>query len=326
MSLTAQQLLDRRGFVGGSEIGAILGLNPFMGPIDVYLAKVEGYQRPATPDMERGIYLEDGVAKWFSARMGVECREVGTLRDSVNKHVGCTPDRLYNDANGQSRLLSIKVPGNYLSEEWGEPHAWRVPTGYYLQLQYELGVCGAMGLCQLDCAKLAAPLGGDLQILDVPFDAEVARRLFEEAEVWWATHITPRNCGACQACCRWALGPEGQVVLLEPNGSLNTHPPPLDGSEGARQWLRRRFPRSEHPVRAASFAEDVLALELQTAEHALTAAEKAYEKARQPVEEAIGDAEGIEGAFGRVTFKANKKGVRSLRTTWTSTQHLEEQS
>lgn len=296
MSLTAQQLTERRGFIGGSEIAAILGLNPFMGPIDVYLSKVEGYHREATPDMERGIYLEDGVAKWFAARTGTEVREIGTVRDPVCKHVGCTPDRLFHKFGESERLLSIKVPGNWLSEEWGEPHAWRVPTGYYLQLQYEMGVCGALGLCMVDVAKLAAPLGGDLQILDVPFDADVQRRLFEEAEAWWARHIDTKT------------------------------PPPLDGSEGAKQWLRRRFPDSPNPIRSATPAEDLLALELQAAEASCEASDKSYEVARQRIEEAIGPAEGIDGPFGRITFKANKKNVRSLRTTWTTPLHPQEKA
>lgn len=286
MSLTAEQKEMRRHGIGGSEVAAILGLSPFMSPIDVWLAKVEGYECEVTPDMERGIYLEDGVAKWYAARTGVEVREVGTLRHPQHQRVLCTPDRIFNDANGQSRLLSIKVPGNWLSEEWGEPHAWRCPTGYYLQLQVEMAVCGALGLCLTDWAHLAAPLSGNLEILPVPGDERVQQRIVEEVNAWWTRHIERRE------------------------------PPPLDGSESAKQWLRRRFPKSEKPVRAATPAEDLLALELQAAEVAWEVADKAYEKARQPVEEAIGDAEGIDGPFGRITFRTDARGRRALKPTW----------
>jgi putative phage-type endonuclease len=286
MSLTPEQKAMRRNGVGGSEVAAILGLNPFMSPIDVWLSKVENYEREVTPDMERGTFLEDGVARWYAARTGTEVREVGTLVHPTHPRVLCTPDRIFNNALGESRLLSIKVPGNWLSEEWGEPHAWTVPTGYYVQLQYEMAVCRALALCKTDFAHLAAPLSGNLEILPVVGDERVQERLIEEVGAWWVRHIERRE------------------------------PPPLDGSESAKQWLRRRFPKSEKPVRVATPSEDLLALELQAAEVAWEAADKAYEKARQPVEEAIGDAEGIEGPFGRITFCTNARGVRSLKPIW----------
>lgn len=288
MSLTAEQKEMRRTGIGGSEVSAILGLNPFMSPIDVWLAKVESYEREVTPDMERGTYLEDGVARWYAARTGVELREVGTLRHSSRPRLLCTPDRIWNNALGQSRLLSIKVPGNWLSEEWGEPHAWTCPTAYFVQLQHEMFICRSLGLCLTDYGHLAAPLNGNLEIITVAGDERVQERLAEEVEAWWVRHIERRE------------------------------PPPLDGSESAKQWLRRRFPKSDKPVRVATPAEDILALTLQAAEVEWEAADKAYEKARQPVEEAIGDCEGIEGPFGRITFRSDARGRRALKPTWTT--------
>jgi putative phage-type endonuclease len=290
VGLSAELLAARREVIGGSEIATIVGLSHFKeaSPIDIFLSKVEGYEREATFHMERGTFYEDGTAQWFQHRTGFEVRPAQHVRHPTFKHVGCTPDRYFNTPDGNTRLLSIKVPGNWLSEEWGEPYEWRVPTAYYLQLQYEMGICGAQGLCRTDYAKLAAPLNGDLVVLDVPCDVAVIDRLFQEAEAWWARHVDAKV------------------------------PPPLDGSQSASDWLRRRFPKSDKPVRVATPAEDILALDLQAAEQRLAVAEKDYEKARQPVVEAIGDAEGIDGPFGRVSFKANKKGVRSLRTTWTT--------
>lgn len=293
MSLSPELQAQRREVIGGSEIATIIGLPPFKeaSPIDIYLSKVEGYEREPTFHMERGTFMEDGAARWFAHRTGFEVRAAAHVRHPTFKHVGCTPDRYFVGPDGESRLLSIKVPGNWLSEEWGEPYAWRVPTAYYLQLQYEMGICGALGICRVDYAKLAAPLNGDLVVLDVACDQQVIDRLFAEAESWWARHVDAKT------------------------------PPPLDGSDSAKQWLRRRFPTSDQPVRAATPAEDILALELQAAESVLETAEKAYQCARQPIEEAIGAAEGIDGPFGRITFKANKKGVRSLKTTWTTPLH-----
>ena len=288
MSLSAEQLEFRRGHIGGSEIASILGLNPFASAIDVWLSKVEGYQQPVNSAMERGTFLEDGVARWYAARTGASIYPAETVRHPKFPHVGCTPDRFWATPETVRRLLSIKVPGNWLSEEWGEPHAWQVPTYAYVQLQYEMAVCRELGLCETDFAHLAAPLNGELEVLTVEGDATVQARLLQEAETWWARHFETKS------------------------------PPPLDGSESAKQWLRRRFPRSEKPIRKATPQEDLLCLGLQEAERAWEVADKAYERARQPVEEAIGDAEGVEGPFGRITFRTNARGVRSLKPTWTT--------
>jgi hypothetical protein len=98
--------------------------------------------------------------------------------------------------------------------------------------------------------------------------------------------------------------------------SLNVHPPPLDARrEGVAS--ARRFPASPNPIRDATPAEDVLALALKSRrEGARGPQQHDYDVARQRVEQAIGPSEGLRGPFGRISFKANKKGVRTLLTTW----------
>lgn len=286
-------LAQRRLGIGGSEVAAIIGEHPFLSPWDVWLSKVEGYDRPASPLMEQGIYLEDGVARWYAARLKVELRECGNLMHPTRSVLRCTPDRIANHADGASRLLSIKVPGAWFdSEEWGEPHAWRVPTYAWLQLQHEMYVAGpnGLGLVRDDFAHLAVPLGGDLQVLSVPGDVVAQEKMASECERWWTKHVDGKEA------------------------------PPLDGSDGAKMYLRRRFPASPHPIRDATPDEDVLAMGLKAAERACEAADHAYDVTRQHIERAIGESEGLRGVFGRVTFKTNKKGIRTLLTNWRSLQ------
>jgi hypothetical protein len=57
----AEWLAKRRAGIGGSEVAAILGEHPFLGAWDVWLSKVEGYERPASPLMEQGQFIEAGV-------------------------------------------------------------------------------------------------------------------------------------------------------------------------------------------------------------------------------------------------------------------------
>lgn len=282
-------LAERRKGIGGSEIAALVGCHPFLSPWDVWLSKVEGYERPESPLMEQGRYLEPGVADWYAARQKVELRELGNVVHPYRPLLRCTPDRIANHPDGNSRLLSIKVPGPWFdAEEWGDRYSWRVPTYAWLQIQHEMYVCGpnGLGLVADDWAHLAAPLGGDLQILTVQGDTAVQGKLAAMAEEWWGRHVDGKE------------------------------PPPLDGSAGAKMYLRRKFPESPHPIRDATPAEDVAMLALKGAEEALADAERNYSEKRQVVEEAIGPAEGLRSPAGRVTFRANKKGTRTLLTNW----------
>lgn len=287
MSFTAEQLEERRGGIGGSEIAAILGENPYFGALDVYLSKVEGYQRPVTSDMERGLFLEDGIARWYAHRQGVQLDSCGTVWHAARPRAFCTPDRLAF-VNGRERLISIKAPA-VAGDEWGEPGTGKVPLYAVLQLQQEDAVLTSLGKSLDPVSHLVALLGGDLRVYPIERDEELQQWLLDAGAAWFERHI---------------LGREA---------------PALDGSEGARAWLRRRFPRNTLPMIRASAQDELLLYALKTAEAKEATATSEYEIARQRVEERIGEAEGIEGALGRITWRADKNLKRSFRTKWSAT-------
>ncbi len=283
---------ERRKGIGGSEISAILGLDPFRGPLDVYLAKVEGHDSPDNPDMERGRFLEGAVADWYAHREGVSpSGNAGVAWHPVtdfqtthpNGIARCTPDRLIWLEPGVVRDLSIKAPRRG-GDQWGEHSgSHRIPAYCATQLQWEDAVLTAAnpGTLMHPLMHLAALVDGELRIYHCERDTELQALLLTEAEKWWQKHVV------------------GKV------------PPELDDGDGAKQWLRRRFPKDLQPVRAASLEEEVLLAQLSEAAKALAGAEKAYEIERRRTEEAIGEAGGIEGSAARVTWRATgKNGTR----------------
>ena len=66
-------LLERRKSVGGSEVGAILGLNQWASPYSVWANKT-GRVPDAVPNeaMRQGTDLEEYVAKRFSEKSGLK--------------------------------------------------------------------------------------------------------------------------------------------------------------------------------------------------------------------------------------------------------------
>lgn len=288
MSLSAEQLEKRRHGIGGSEISAILGLHPFMGALDVWLAKTEGFQKEATDDMRRGSFLEQGIANWYADREEAIIELGMTVVHATRPRTMCTPD-FFAKKDGNERLLSIKAPRRG-GDDWGETGGRVVPEYAALQLQQEDAVCRSNGLVLDPVSHLAALVDGDLRIYAVERDEELQGWLLDFAETWWKRHVD------------------------------GNEPPPLDGSDGAKAWLRRRFPKNTQPARAATLEEEALVLALKAAETQRDVTLLRYTAARQEVEQAIGAAGGLNAACGRVTWRADKNGKRSFKTNWSPPQ------
>lgn len=284
--LTPAQLELRRTGWGGSEIGALLGVDPFSGPLDVYLKKTEpDWVAPENEDMLRGSFLEDGVAQWYAHRHPGEAltRFESTLRHATRPLALATPDRVTDGG----RLISIKCPRR-AGDAWGDHGSQVCPERAVLQLQQEDAILCSLGHPILPVFHLAALVDGDLRVYEVERDLELQAMILDHGERWWAKHVVPRV------------------------------PPPLDGSDAGHEWLKRRFPRNVQPLRPAGIDGEILLLNLRDAKAAEKKAAQSVAKARQLVEEAIGDAEGIEGAAGKVTWRARKDGVRVFKPQFTN--------
>lgn len=289
MSLTPEQQEIRRHGIGGSEISAVLGLHPFCGALEVYLRKTQGWESPPNPDMERGTYLEDGIARWYAAR---HCEGRALVPGQTITHFRrpvalCTPD--FVDATPDpkggllERLVSIKAPRR-AGDVWGETGGTMVPEYAVLQLQWEDAILRSRGADLMDTHHLVALVEGDLRVYPVARDEELQGWMLDAAEKWWAKHVVAKV------------------------------PPPLDGSDTASAWLRQRFPRNLRPLRPAGLDGEALLLRLQQARAGEAIAKAEVAHVRQLVEESIGDADGIEGAVGRVTWRARKDGCRVFKT------------
>lgn len=285
--LTEAQLAMRRTGIGGSEIAAVAGLDPYRSALDVYLAKVENYNASPTSDMERGIFLEDGLARWFAHRKQRLLREPGTLRHATHPLALCTPDRVSRPIEDEAapwRDLSIKAPWVHTRSDWGDEYTDEVPRPYLLQVQWELAVLGSLPDDVEPEADVAVLLDGDLAIFIVRADPELQGLLLEEAERFFRDYVEPRRM------------------------------PPITGSASCTEWLKRKWERDKKPVIQADLAAEVKLLELQEASAVKAQADERRQRAENEVKHLIGDAAGIQGAGGTVTWKSNKNGVRSFRT------------
>lgn len=283
--LSPDQLEARRKGIGGSEISALFGLHPFLSPIAVWLSKTEGLDQEANADMERGSFLEDGAADWYAHRQNVQLVSPGNQQHPTVAIARCTPDRVAILEGGIARLVSIKCPRR-AADVWGETGGQQVPEYAVLQLQWEDMVCRASGRKLDPTGHIAAVVDGDLRIYPIERDEELQAMLLERAQDWWTMFV------------------------------LKNVPPPLDGSSAASAWLRRRFPANTQPSRPATLEEEALIADFRACKAGLEIAEKEYAVKRQLVEEAIGQSGGLDAVVGRVTWRADKNGKRSFRTSF----------
>ena len=172
----------RQKGIGGSDIAAIAGLNPFKSAIEVFLDKT-GRAEPIKENskMKWGKLLEDPVAQEYSASTGKKVQRVNAvLQDTKTPHFLANIDRIAS-GNGQGNgILEVKCTS------WAK--AWDggiIPDFYYTQLQWYLGVCG---LAWGQFATLIS--GSDLLIPPVtPADPKCIHNLFVIADRFWTQNV-----------------------------------------------------------------------------------------------------------------------------------------
>lgn len=122
-------LAERRRSVGGSEVGAIMGLNRYQSPVSVWANKL-GIVPDAEPNeaMIQGTDLEEYVAERFTRLTGKKVRRCNyILRNDDYPHLHANVDRL---VRGESAGLECKTASALSVSKF---KGGDFPTSYYAQ-------------------------------------------------------------------------------------------------------------------------------------------------------------------------------------------------
>lgn len=140
---TREEWLEaRRQVITATDIGAILGLNPYKSRTDLWLEK-NGLtaDKEETGAMWLGRAFEDVCAKWWSERMGRKVCSHGSLVISDCGRFGATPDYTVETDDVQE-LLEAKTTVLRSAQGIGfDPYQQgtdRVPESYVLQCQWQM--------------------------------------------------------------------------------------------------------------------------------------------------------------------------------------------
>lgn len=188
--LTAEQLDFRRTGVGGSDIAAIWGINPYKQAIDVFyekrpdLAEAHGYLPREVNEFAslRGSIFEDAVAELYSRQAGVKLRRSNMQhRHPKYEWLIANIDR---KVEGERKVVEIKTVSDRLSGRWG-PNGTDEVADYYLPQPHAY-----MLVLDYEEAEVAAMIGmDDLRTYPLKRDREMDELIIETTHDFWRQHV-----------------------------------------------------------------------------------------------------------------------------------------
>lgn len=173
--------MNRRDYIGSSDIAAVLGISPYCSPVELYLRKRgEADEQSDNPVLRRGRRLEPYVADMYADETGrILMPAVPVI--GIEPWMRASPDRYSDSITDGLRVLEIKTANPFTRRDWGDAGTDQVPVYYTAQVQWQLMVTGYAK------ADLAALIGlDDFRVYTIEADAEIQRSMLERAREFWA--------------------------------------------------------------------------------------------------------------------------------------------
>ena len=167
----------RKGYIGGSDAAAVVGLNPYVSPYSLWAEKtgrVPGFEGNLTTEV--GAYLEEFVAKLFERETGKKVRRQTAMMVNDEYPWACADvDRVIV---GEDAILEIKTT-NSLSR-MKKLRSGEYPEQYYCQMTHYLAVTGKKK------AYLAALIGGkEFKWFELERDEDEISALMSMERAFW---------------------------------------------------------------------------------------------------------------------------------------------
>ncbi len=180
-------LEERKTYIGGSDLGSILGINNFRTELDVYLEKTaEGIAEDTASEAAYwGNVLEDVVAQEYAKRTGFKIEKpAGLIRHSEYPFIACNLDYWVIDDQGNSHILECKTANQMKVTCWGEEGTDQIPESYLYQVAYYAAITGVN---RVDIAVLIG--GQDFRIYRYDKDEVKESQLIRAAKKFWNNHV-----------------------------------------------------------------------------------------------------------------------------------------
>jgi len=242
----------RRKGIGGSDAAAILGLNPYCSPFDVYLDKIGAKEeQPDNEAMRQGRDFEDYVAMRFTEATGKKVRR----RNAVLQHpeypfILGNIDRLVvgEHAGLECKTTSVLNKAKFNQGEF--------PDTYYVQCMHYMAVTG---FSKWYLAVLV--LNKEFHVFEIERDEKEIEALIEAEKYFWEEHV------------------------------LKQIPPAFDGSEAASKCLKAMYPEATEKETVPLFGFEENLEEYLALSEDIKRLQQQQEKIKQEIQAAMETAE-----------------------------------
>lgn len=173
----------RKQGIGGSDAGAVCGLNPYRTAIQVYYDKTSDtigeFDNEA---MRQGRDLEEYVARRFCEASGKKVRRANAMfYDEKNSFMLADVDRMIV---GENAGLECKTASPYMADHWCNDN---IPLSYLIQCYHYMSVCNA------DAWYIAVVIYGKaFKYYRIERDDEAIELIIRIEKDFWYNHIIPK--------------------------------------------------------------------------------------------------------------------------------------
>ena len=180
--------VDRTKYIGGSDIGAILGLSRFRTPLEVWMEKTgkETKGLDSLP-LRFGSFAEEFVASEYARATGFDLvHDESIYIHPQHSFMSAHMDRfvLEDGATSPTRILECKTANPFNSGEWGEVGSDEVPMSYLCQCIWY------MAITNINRVDLAVLFGNsDFRIYEIARDLELENAILEKANSFWNEYV-----------------------------------------------------------------------------------------------------------------------------------------
>lgn len=181
LNLSREEWLKYRKMgIGGSDAGAICGLNPYSTAISVFRDKTEddisNYDNEA---MRQGRDLEDYVARRFTEETGYKVRRVNAMyQKEEHPFMLANVDRMLV---GKNIGLECKTANTLNADKWKDG---KIPEHYQIQCHHYMAVTGAASWY-----IAVVILGKEFKYVQINRDEELIQNLITIETDFWNNHV-----------------------------------------------------------------------------------------------------------------------------------------
>ena len=278
--LTPEHKQARLAGIGGSDIGAIIGVNKYKNAHDVWLEKTG--LRPS-PDINNdaihfGNIMEPVLVDEYRKRTGRTVKDDSAMFQHPERswHLASVDGLVLEDSRAVG-VLECKTANWRMAADWGEEGTDDIPYSYLVQCAWY------MAALDLPWCDVVALLDRSVRIYRVPRHQDLEKALLMRAEAFWMDNVQTET------------------------------PPPVDSSKSCAAALSVIHNKPDAEMLTSSAEVEDLARELRELKLYLGKLTDREREIKNELAAFVGDHRGVETAVGKVVW--TKPGTRRT-TAW----------